>query len=419
MTSGQSRDEWIFIETPSGPMRPGFRVIDSDVGDFAVISNSAGGVRAKDYSRQLVIILESLSRGSMKIIQIEVDSSMTSNLAIDQRILNLDYPIDMRTIVDHQELRRKISAAQKTVGQVLGGTGGNGNKRIQIHVMSTDLSATEFKNDLLNFKHTSNARVIRPSDLVDQIHTLTRGEILQAMSDWVRDGREIFFTKHKVNDAYKYLVVHDGNEFDAKALVVGALRIARPNLGEFKTSQFNGNAITIAEPLRRLGFQVLDIEIDKKELKDDKHERELRNRRLSGPRVIEQLVKARRGQGVFRANVESREPHCRVTGITNPRYLRASHIKPWRVSDDAEKIDGDNGLMLAPHIDHLFDQGLISFENNGTLIISKKADISVLEAWGVPMQLNVGPFGPHQCAYLEYHRKNVLKVRQIRGTLQE
>lgn len=410
MTSAQSRDQWMFINSPDGPLRPGFRVVDSGVGDFAVISNSAGGALAKDYATQLALILEFLSRESMSIMQIEVDSSVTSSLAIDQRILDFDYPIDMSSVADYQGLRRKISAAQKMVGQVRGVTGGNGNKRIQIHIQSTGLSSTEFRNNLVNFKNTSSVQMARPSDLVNQIHTLTRGEILQAMSDWVRDGREAFFSKHKVNGAHKYLVVHDGNEFDAKALVVGALRIARPTLGEFKTSLFNGNAITIAEPLRRLGFQVLDIEINKKELEDDKHERELQNRGLSGPREIEQLVKARRGQGVFRENVESRELRCRVTGITNPRYLRAGHIKPWRISDDAEKIDGDNGLMLAPHVDHLFDQGMISFENDGTLIVSRKSDITVLEAWGIPMQLNVGPFTPQQCGYLEYHRKNVLKV---------
>jgi hypothetical protein len=76
------------------------------------------------------------------------------------------------------------------------------------------------------------------------------------------------------------------------------------------------------------------------------------------PTFREQLVKARRGQGVFRSSVLLAETACRVTGVSDPRHLRASHIKPWRDSNNAERLSGANGLLLSPHIDHLFDQGL-------------------------------------------------------------
>ena len=55
---------------------------------------------------------------------------------------------------------------------------------------------------------------------------------------------------------------------------------------------------------------------------------------LVGPTFREQLVRARRGQGVFRANVLLREESCRVTGVSEPRHLKASHIKPWRDASD-------------------------------------------------------------------------------------
>jgi predicted restriction endonuclease len=150
-------------------------------------------------------------------------------------------------------------------------------------------------------------------------------------------------------------------------------------------------------------------ETDQSETLDDLHEEALLNLGLDGPLEILQLVKARRGQGIFRTNVESRELHCIITGVSNPRYLRASHIKPWRKSTDIEKLDGNNGLMLAPHIDLLFDQGFISFEDDGTLIVSKKIDEDVLGRWDIPVHLNVGAFTQEQCAYLEFHRKNELK----------
>ena len=80
-----------------------------------------------------------------------------------------------------------------------------------------------------------------------------------------------------------------------------------------------------------------------------------------GPTFKEQLVKARRGQGVFRSSVLLSETECRVTGVSDAKHLRASHIKPWRDANNSERLNGSNGLLLSPHIDHLFDQGYIIF----------------------------------------------------------
>lgn len=128
-----------------------------------------------------------------------------------------------------------------------------------------------------------------------------------------------------------------------------------------------------------------------------------------GPTEIEQLVKARRGQGIFKANVRLNEQSCRLTGTIDPRHLRASHIKPWKDCTDEEKLHGCNGLLLAPHVDHLFDGGWISFESDGTLLLSKKLDPSVLAQWHIQSDKNVGPFSGKQCEFLAYHRRAVFK----------
>ncbi|WP_395804524.1 HNH endonuclease [Archangium minus] len=60
------------------------------------------------------------------------------------------------------------------------------------------------------------------------------------------------------------------------------------------------------------------------------------------------LVKARRGQGIFRENVSKVERACRITGVAVPNFLVASHIKPWRHSSNQERLDGHNGLLLSP-----------------------------------------------------------------------
>lgn len=67
------------------------------------------------------------------------------------------------------------------------------------------------------------------------------------------------------------------------------------------------------------------------------------------------------------------ESACRITSVSNPVHLVASHCKPWRDSTNEERLNGENGLLLTPSIDHLFDRGFIGFENNGALIISPVA----------------------------------------------
>ncbi|WP_216840954.1 HNH endonuclease signature motif containing protein [Acidobacterium sp. S8] len=57
------------------------------------------------------------------------------------------------------------------------------------------------------------------------------------------------------------------------------------------------------------------------------------------------------------------ERFCRVTKVENPLHLRASHCKPWRDLSNEERLNGENGLLLTPTIDHLSDRGFISFED--------------------------------------------------------
>jgi hypothetical protein len=117
-----------------------------------------------------------------------------------------------------------------------------------------------------------------------------------------------------------------------------------------------------------------------------------------------QLAKARIGQGLFRTNVMLIDPHCRVTGVEDPRLLIASHIKPWRDSSNQERIDGNNGIMLSPHIDALFDERLISFENDGQMLVHRSLPNDVLDRWSIARNTRVEKFSPGQSAYLEHHR---------------
>ena len=132
--------------------------------------------------------------------------------------------------------------------------------------------------------------------------------------------------------------------------------------------------------------------------------------KLEGDLERIELTKSRRGQGTFKANVRLVENHCRVTGVTNIKHLRASHIKPWAASDNSEKLDGFNGLLLSPHVDHLFDKGFISFQNSGDLLISPELNPAVLRLWSIPKTQNVGGFQKSQQEYLEYHRELIFQL---------
>ncbi|WP_346657478.1 HNH endonuclease signature motif containing protein [Halomonas sp. MCCC 1A11062] len=101
------------------------------------------------------------------------------------------------------------------------------------------------------------------------------------------------------------------------------------------------------------------------------------------------------------------EPRCRVTGLADKRHLRASHIKPWRDSSNTERLDGHNGLLLTPHIDHLFDRGYISFTANGEMLLSDALSHEAIETFGLSVSQPIGSFSDQQKVYLAYHREKV------------
>lgn len=119
------------------------------------------------------------------------------------------------------------------------------------------------------------------------------------------------------------------------------------------------------------------------------------------------IIRARRGQGLFKQNVMLIERVCRITKVDNPAHLVGSHIKPWRDSKNPERLDGENGLLLTPSIDHLFDRGFITFKDDGKVLLSPVADSLSLQRMGVEAGMNAGSFSRGQRSYLDFHRNQV------------
>jgi hypothetical protein len=121
------------------------------------------------------------------------------------------------------------------------------------------------------------------------------------------------------------------------------------------------------------------------------------------------LVDARLGQGRFRDELETRwENACAVTGCKISSVLRASHVKAWRNSTNQERLDSNNGLLLAAHIDALFDCGLITFRDDGRMLVSKQVtdrEKRILQLGSsLSKKLTNG-----EKRFLHYHRESVFK----------
>ena len=131
------------------------------------------------------------------------------------------------------------------------------------------------------------------------------------------------------------------------------------------------------------------------------------------------LVKSRVGQGYFRKElIKKYNSSCVITGISEKKLLVASHIKPWAVCTNKERLSVENGLLLSPTFDKLFDCGLISFKNTGKILISSQLSDDVI------MRLNISSSDSFDLKAsaelkhnLEYHRDVVFINRGKRKTI--
>ncbi|MDA0806049.1 MAG: HNH endonuclease [Proteobacteria bacterium] len=116
-------------------------------------------------------------------------------------------------------------------------------------------------------------------------------------------------------------------------------------------------------------------------------------------------ARARRGQGLFRNRLlEQWGGRCAVTGYANPKFLLASHIKPWSIATDYERLDRFNGLPLIPNLDKAFDLGYVSFQSDGQILLSHELELPAI--LGVRDGQRVA-LDPRYQAYLEFHRSEL------------
>jgi len=119
------------------------------------------------------------------------------------------------------------------------------------------------------------------------------------------------------------------------------------------------------------------------------------------------LVTSRVGQGFYRQQIREKwGDQCPVTGSKRIEILISSHIVAWSESNDEERLDVNNGILLAPHIDALFDKHLISFTDDGDLILSNKITPEELQTLGVNLNCKI-PVDDKMRPYLHRHRSKI------------
>ncbi len=128
-----------------------------------------------------------------------------------------------------------------------------------------------------------------------------------------------------------------------------------------------------------------------------------------------QKIWARVGQGTYRDEMlKMWHNACSVTGCSIKETLIASHVKPWKLSDDFEKIDYHNGLLLSANLDALFDKGLMTFDKEWKICFPLEK-LEELKKLGITENMHIrkdslSPEDQQQIEkFLEYHRKNIYK----------
>ncbi len=152
--------------------------------------------------------------------------------------------------------------------------------------------------------------------------------------------------------------------------------------------------------------------IDKiiKSIKDNNNQKIIEDfENIEGNKETEKqaLIKVRLGHSKLKELILKNKHECDICGLNHSKLLIASHIKPWAKSNNEEKLDSENILLLCPMHDALFDKGLISFDKNGKILISKEIDNNNKALVNINEDSCINITSEKQAEYLRWHRDNI------------
>lgn len=130
----------------------------------------------------------------------------------------------------------------------------------------------------------------------------------------------------------------------------------------------------------------------------------------------EALVKVRVNQGIFRKNLINLDCRCKICGLNIENLLIASHTKGWKDSDKFEKLDIYNGFLLCPNHDSLYDKHLITFDDDGYIVISKSINKNNKNLLGLDKVIRIELL-QEQKRYVKFHRMKFYEKEKLRDKL--
>ncbi|SFC95031.1 EVE domain-containing protein [Bacillus sp. UNCCL81] len=130
----------------------------------------------------------------------------------------------------------------------------------------------------------------------------------------------------------------------------------------------------------------------------------------------EQVIKSRIGQSTFKKALLAINTKCVLCGVSDERFLVASHVKPWSQSNHRERLDVNNGLLLCPNHDALFDKGYISFDVDGNILITDNLDAITKMFLNINENIKIN-LNESQKEYMNWHHKNIFKVPLVNSEI--
>lgn len=250
-----------------------------------------------------------------------------------------------------------------------------------------------------NFKRIKNINALLIEDFRDFAQSLTN----QAGRSTKSSGKAVSYA----NTLIKLLVLYDEDKlgrFEINQLTMFEImeRViymeSQPNFKKFNEFEGHFPSATIKCFIRYVEYKKVAQNNTLEQIKENSEKYT----------EIEKKVLQRIGQNEFKQLLINKYETCALCELMS-NYTIASHIKPWAVSNDIERLDGYNGFLMCPNHDYLFDRGLVTIDEYGSVIVSKQVIPNQIKLFNIPDKINI-PIEIAHKKYLDYHRINIYKI---------
>lgn len=235
-------------------------------------------------------------------------------------------------------------------------------------------------------------------------------EIIKGMTrqDIEKAAEAIIQSDEKGNWSFRYCIIWKECYFSIRSLLYTAYEIKHNEPLPTGEKNVGKNGYKYLKEKHKY-FNVIDIKGEGKKIEEEIAEMAKNSPKSfqDGGRMRDAIVKVRINQNTFRSMLLAKyQNKCCLCNVNTPDLLIASHIKPWSLSEPKERMDVENGFLMCPNHDKLFDKGWISFDESGKIMISKSLSEEVKKAMNVDDNMSIHLTDGNK-EYLVCHRQEI------------